>query len=139
MRRVSDFPLWISNARDARNLQGLHDAGIVAVVDLAAEEKPATLAREMVYLRYPLMDGAGNPVWMLRLAVRAVARLSGEWVPTLVACGAGMSRSPAVVAVALGEIGVQTADEWIAELKDCGPVDVSPGLWAELHSALARA
>lgn len=61
MRRVVDTSLFIGHAGDLRDLRALHAAGIAAVVDLAANEPPATLTRDLAYCRLPLVDGPGNP------------------------------------------------------------------------------
>lgn len=133
MRRASALPLWIGTARDARDLRTVLDAGIEAIVDLAMEEPPICPTRELVYLRFPLLDGDGNPPWLLRVAVEAVAELVGSRVPTLVACGAGMSRSPAVVAVVLARLNVTQAEDELVALR---PIDVSPGLWQALQTVV---
>lgn len=132
MRRVEGFPLWIGTARDARDIRGVLDAGIEAVVDLAMEEPPAHPTRELVYLRFPLTDDDGNPHARLRVALRAVTELVGNGVPTLVACGAGMSRSPALVAAAVSRLTGVPPGAALAGLRATGPVDVSPGLWQAL-------
>lgn len=129
MRRLFDQPLWVGTARGARDLRAINDAGIEAVVDLAMDEPPAHPTRELVYLRLPLVDGQGNPVWVLRAAVDAVAGLLAAGVPTLVACSAGASRSPAVAALALARWHRIPPEE---ALKRTGPGDVSPALWREL-------
>ena len=59
-RHVEGFPLWIGTARDARDIKGVLDAGIEAIVDLAMMNEPVTPTRELVYLRFPLVDGGGN-------------------------------------------------------------------------------
>jgi hypothetical protein len=87
MRRVPGYSLWLGHAGDARDLRGLLAAGIVAVVDLAAQEAPAPATRELVYGRFPIVDGPGNPPWLLRAAVEMVAGLVRDEVPTLVGCG----------------------------------------------------
>lgn len=133
MRRAGGFPLWIGTARDARDLRTVLDAGVEAVVDLAMEEPPVRPTRDLVYLRFPLLDGDGNPPWLLRAAVEAVAGLVGDRVPTLVACGAGMSRSPAVVAVVLARLNGTRAEDELAALR---PVDVSPALWQAARTEL---
>jgi hypothetical protein len=130
MRQIDGYPLWIGNARDARDVKAILDAGIEAVVDLAAEEPAATLSRELIYLRFPMIDGAGNPEWLLRTAFRAVHEFVQVGVPTLVACGAGMSRSPALVAVVVARIGARPIATVLGTLP--GTVDVSPGLLREL-------
>jgi len=90
----------------------------VAVVNLAAEEPSPLLPRSMVYCRFPIMDGEQEGEGVLDAAIHTVASLLRNQVPTLVHCGAGMSRSPAVVA---GH-----------------PHDVSPQLW-EAIEALCQA
>src|SRR5215207_1271751 len=63
MRKVDGYPLWIGNAGDLRRSMELHAQGIEAVVDLAASEPAATLPREVVYCRFPIVDGGGNSPW----------------------------------------------------------------------------
>src|SRR5881409_2546310 len=101
MRQVEGYPLWIGTARDARDIKGVLDAGIEAIVDLAAMDEPVRPTRELVYLRFPLVDGADNPPWLITAAVQAVAGLARLGVPTLVACEGGMSRSLVIAAAAL--------------------------------------
>jgi protein-tyrosine phosphatase len=99
---------------------------------LAVEEPPLQLPRELVYLRFPLRDGADNPHDLLELAVGALASLIRHREPTLACCGAGMSRSPAVAAAALALITVESADEVLKRVWKGRPGDVSPGLWDQL-------
>ena len=101
MRQVEGYPLWIGTARDARDIRGVLDAGIEAIVDLAAMCEPVQPTRELVYLRFPLVDGADNPPWQITAAVQAVTGLVSLGVPTLVACDGGMSRAPVIAAAAL--------------------------------------
>lgn len=139
MRRIDGYKLWIGNSGDVRDARPLLDEGIEAVIDLAAAEQPAHLPRELVYCRFPLVDGGGNSAGLLSCAVLAVSALLRANVPTLVFCGAGMSRSPAIAAVALAharEMPIQTALEHICA---AGAVDVSPGLWAELQTVMLSA
>lgn len=135
MRKVNGFSLWIGTARDARDIKRLLDAGIEAVVDLAMEELPVSPTRELVYLRFPLLDGEGNPRWMLRAAMNAVEELVRSGVPTLVACSGGVSRSPAVVAMVVARIKSGQPETVLGELQSAGPCDVSPGLWREMIAA----
>src|SRR5690348_12165622 len=101
MCRIDGFPLWIGTARDARDIRGVLDAGIEAIVDLAIMCEPVTPPRELVYLRFPLLDGEGNPPWLLCAAVHAVEGLVRLGVPTLIACDGGMSRSVVIAAAAM--------------------------------------
>ena len=132
MRRVVGFQLWIGTARDARDLRGVLDAGIEAIVDLAMEERPVHPTRELMYLRFPLTDDGENPRLRLRMTMWALEELIGDLVPTLVACGAGMSRSPALVAVVVSQFKGIPPETVLEELRATGPVDVSPGLWQSL-------
>ena len=127
--------LWIGNAMDARNPRLVLDADIAAVVDLAYEEPPAQLPRQLIYCRFPLLDGVGNEPTHLRLAVDAVLRLLVARTPTLVACSAGMNRSPIIVAVALAMIRNEPADRVLQQLVESRPHDVSGGLWDDVLRA----
>lgn len=93
MRNVIPNILWIGNALDVADLTQIYDAGIEAIVDLALDEKPAMLSRDLIYCRFPLNDGGGNPRQHLRAAVEGVESLIAKQIPTLVFCSAGMSRS----------------------------------------------
>ena len=136
MRQVIPYKLWLGHAGDARNLRGLLAVGIAALVDLAGEEPPAPLVRDLVYCRFPLVDGAGNAPWLLRAAIDTTAGLLRERVPALVACGAGMSRSPAVVAAALARFEDRSLAECLADLTRFGPCDVAVGLWQDVLESL---
>jgi len=88
--------LWLGNIADARDLKTVLAADISAIVDLALNELPANVTRELAYLRFPLVDGADNPPWLLQGAVQALAHLIRANVPTLVYCSTGHSRSVCV-------------------------------------------
>jgi hypothetical protein len=132
VRQIHPHSLWIGHAGDARDLRGVLDAGIQAIVQLAAEEPPLTVTRDLVYCRFPLLDGVGNPPWLLRAAVTTVVHLLQSNVPTLLACGGGLSRSPAIAAAALAACFERSSTDCLADLGRMGVSDVSPGLWQEL-------
>jgi protein-tyrosine phosphatase len=132
MRQVPGYALWLGHAGDIRNVSGLLAAGIVAVIDLAVHEPPAPVTRELVYGRFPLVDGPGNPPWLLRAAVAMVAGLVRDDVPTLVGCGAGLSRSPCIAGAAIARVRGCPADEGLAIALASAPADVSPALWADV-------
>ena len=83
------------------------------MVNLAFEEPPARLIHELIYCRFPLYDGPGNPPWLLRAAVETVAALLRSG-PTLIGCGAGLSRSPCIAGTAIAEVRGCPADEGLA-------------------------
>ena len=136
MREISPYRLWIGHRGDTGDLRQLFDSGIEAIVDLAIEEAPIVVSRAWVYCRLPLIDGEGNPGWLLQMAVEITANLLRQEKPTLVCCGAGMSRSPAIVAMALQCLNGRSSVECLADVGRNGPGDVSPGLWFELQAAI---
>lgn len=129
MRRVEGTSLWIGHVGDLRDMRAIHRAGITAMVDLAVNEPPATVNREMVYCRFPLVDGAGNSEGTLRCAIRATAEFLRSGMPTLVFCSGGMSRSVSVGAAALAISSGKSAPDCLRLVAKDGPVDVSPSLW----------
>jgi protein-tyrosine phosphatase len=138
MREIFPELLWIGNARDARDVKGVLDRGITAVVDLALEEPPISFPRDIVYCRLPLLDGDENHPAVLQTALITVARfLEGE-LPTLVACSGGMSRSPAIVAGALALAQACPLTVSMQQVAETGPCDVAPGLWNEIQHLLQQ-
>jgi protein-tyrosine phosphatase len=137
MRRVDGYSLWLGHVGDLRKPADLHAAGVEAIVELAVNEKPADLPREFVHCRFPLVDGAGNPAWLLRAAIGTVASLIELHVPTLVCCGVGMSRTPAVAAAALAMTMRIPPSDALAIVTRNGPADVSTSLWAEIQTVVS--
>jgi protein-tyrosine phosphatase len=135
VREVISKLLWISNAREARDVSAVLGLGINAVVDLAIEELPILFPREVVYCRFPLVDGAGNPPALVKAAVETITNLIRGQIPTLVTCGAGMSRSPAIVAAALARFEGTTPQQSLERVAASGPHDVSAAFWADIKGA----
>lgn len=137
MREVLPNVLWIGAAGAARDVKSVMSAGIRAVIDLAIEEPPILLPREIIYCRFPLLDGDGNPAALLQSSIDTTARLVAADIPTLVACSGGMSRSPAIASAAIAKtqsLGLAEALEHIAAR---GPCDVSPALWNDIKAIVA--
>ncbi len=88
IRNVYSDHLYVGNALDARDLRMLYDNGIRAVVDLAINEKPAQLGRELIYCRFPINDGDGNPDWLIAIAIQTIVSMVRHEIRTLVACSA---------------------------------------------------
>lgn len=120
---------------DVDDMTVVYDAGIEALVDLALNEKPAQLTRELVYCRFPMNDGGGNSPKVLRVAVDTVQSFISKQIPTLVYCSAGMSRSVAVVAAALARSGGESLDDTLLKLVSGQPHDVSPLFWSDICEA----
>ena len=138
MRRVAGKLLWVGHVGEAADakLLGLHRIG--AMVDLAIDEVPTLGSRERVYCRFPLMDGAGNSPWLIRGALQCAAMLVRVNVPTLIFCGAGMSRSPSIAAGTLALVSGDAPAACLALLTRDGPADVSPGLWNDVAGAVLQ-
>jgi len=138
MRQMRGRRLWIGNAGDLRDPRSLLAAGVMAVVELADNEPPATLPRELVRLRFPLADGGDNPEWLLRLAVNSVVALLDADVPTLIACSCGLNRSVCLAAAALAPKDGLHFEEMLLNVAKAGPADVSPRLAAQFQAALGH-
>src|SRR5689334_22927997 len=89
MNQIKPYPLWLGHAGDARNFRLALDAGVQALVDLSREEPPSAPPRELIYCRFPLLDGVGNDECLLNLAVSTLAGLIRMHIPTLVCCDLG--------------------------------------------------
>jgi hypothetical protein len=137
MRAITPGLLWIGNALDMCDIRAVLSLGVRAVVDLAANELPVQYPRDIAYCRFPLVDGKGNDLVLLRLAVFTTAELVRSSVPTLVVCSAGMSRSPAIVAAALAIVEKADPDEVLMRIAAAGPHDIAPALWAEVKQRIA--
>ncbi len=139
MRKIDGYLLFLGNLSDIRNPASLIAADIGAVIDLARNEAPATLFRELVHCRFPIVDGAGNPSWLLRAAAETVSALIRAGVPTLIYCGAGMRRTPLIAAAGLVLATGLTPSEALTRVCGNGSADVSSALWADVQVALRRA
>ena len=135
--QISPHSLWVGHAGDGADPRRLHDLGIEAVVQVAAEEPPLSPPRGLLYFRFPLLDGSGNRLEVLRLAVGTVAALIRLRVPTLVCCGMGLSRSPALASVALAVVQREPPDDVLRMVAERHPVDVSPAFWREVRAVRA--
>jgi protein-tyrosine phosphatase len=134
MRNIIPNRLWIGSARDARDVRELLDMEIAAIVNLAVEEAAIVYPRDIISLRIPLLDGNGNAREILMIAVESIANLISANIPTFVACSAGMSRSPILVAAALARLREVPLETAFAEVIAEGPHDCCPGLWQDVKS-----
>jgi protein-tyrosine phosphatase len=132
MNQILPYPLWIGHGGEDHDFPAIFDAGIEAVVELAAEEPPFPPSRELTTCRFPLHDGPGNRPELLALSVWTVASLIESGTPTLVCCSGGVSRGPAVVAAALALVERESNEACLKRVARHHPSDVSPGLWREI-------
>lgn len=136
MNQIVPYPLWLGHTGSGADFRTIFDRGIKALMHLAAEDLPAHPPRELIYCRIPLVDGAGNRSELLFLAISTLATMIKMRTPTLVFCGAGMSRSPAVAAAALAMALQQPPEECLKRIAEHHRSDVSPGLWSEVAGLL---
>src|ERR1700687_3102308 len=124
MNQILPYPLWLGHAGESRDFQKIFDLGDKFLVQLAAEEPSLQPPRELAYCRFPLLDGPGNRSELLFLAVSTVATLVKMRVPTLVTCGAGISRGPAVAAAALSMGHHELPESYLEKVLEHHPGDV---------------
>ena len=136
MREIIPNVLWIGNAFDARNVKVVMDAGFQVVVDLAIEESPIQLPREVVYCRFPLLDGEGNSPVVMKSAIDLIGSLVIARLKTLVACSGGMSRSPLIASAVIAQVESIDFDDAIRRVTRTGPCDMSPNLCAAVKQLL---
>ena len=117
---------------DGRDLKAIYEKQIRAVVDLAINEPPAQLGREIIYCRFPLNDGGGNNDGLIAIVVRTIAAMVQNKTRTIVACSAGMSRAPTIAAASVALMTGRDPDECLADIITNAPNDVSPILWAQI-------
>jgi hypothetical protein len=134
MIQVQPHSLWLGHAGDGRNFRQILDAGIKAVVHLAAEEPSPPLPRELVFFRFPLIDGEGNSGHLLLLTLGTVTHLLKMRLPTLMYCSVGLSRTPAIAAAALAILDRENPDVTLQRVLKGHPADVSPALWSEVKA-----
>jgi hypothetical protein len=132
MNEMIPQSLWVGHTGEERDFRQLFERGVRAVVQVAVEEPPLQPPHELIYLRFPLLDGTGTDPDLLELAVHSVAALLRKGIPSLVCCGTGMSRSPAVAAAALAVVRNEPLEECLRGVAACHPTDVSTGFWGEV-------
>jgi protein-tyrosine phosphatase len=136
MNQIRPYPLWIGHAGDGRDNKTLLKIGIQAVMQLAVDEPPLQLSRELIYCRFPLVDAAGNDPNLLTLAITTLVAFLQANVPTLLCCSAGMSRSPALAAAALSLVQLPSPEECLEQIARQHPTDVSLVFWNEVRGMI---
>ena len=135
MHKITPYSLWIGNAGNGRDYRSVIDAGIQAIVQLALEEPPLQPPRDFIYCRFPLVDGSDNSAALLTATIHTLVGFLERSVPTLLCCGAGMSRSPAIAAMAIAQFSKRKPMECLELVVQQRPADLSPGFWNELTQA----
>jgi protein-tyrosine phosphatase len=132
MHEIHSNLLWTGNAFDVREPRALFDAEIAAVVDLAIEESPSQLPRQLIYCRFPIVDGEGNARALLLLAVQTTVDLLASGTRTIVACSAGLSRSPTIATFALAAHLGHFPEDVLARLNEMKSLELHGALWNDV-------
>ena len=139
MREIIAGKLWLGNAVVMRDIRHVLAHGVEAIIDVAADEPILSkLPRDVIYCRFPLVDGGGNDPLIIRSAVETTASFVRNSKPTVVFCSAGLSRSPCVVAAAVAMTQGDDPHARLEEVASTGPSEVSPLLWADIVNACLR-
>ena len=138
IRDVYNGLLYIGDAISARDLKQIYDHEFAAVLDLAANEPPAVLGRDIIYCRFPLSDDESNDDEIISAAIMSLQLLMERHFRSLVACSAGMSRSPLVAAAAVSLLCHDSFSDWLARMTVDAPHDVSPTLYASVKRVHAK-
>ena len=135
MHEIHPNLLWIGHAFDVRQPRPLFDAGITAVIDVAYEESPAQIPRHLTYCRFPLNDGGGNDPNTLLQTLQTATDLLRLNTPALIACSAGMSRSPTIAAFTLAHHLSEDPDDVIARIADIKSLELKAEFWDDTLAA----
>ena len=136
IRNVYSGLLFIGDAASARDLRLLYDSKLNAVVDLAVSEPPAQLGRDLICCRFPLHDDGSNSSLLLLTARHVITTLIQRNHRTLVACSAGMSRSPVMAAAAISVLTKEPLVDALARVVADSPRDVSPAFLSSVAKIL---
>ncbi|MFP6766224.1 MAG: protein phosphatase [Planctomycetaceae bacterium] len=138
MLEIHNPLLWTGNAMEIREPRPLFTAGIAAVVDVAYEEPPAPLPRQFIYCRFPINDGGGNDSSILLHAVQCVFDFLVSDTRTIVACSAGMSRSPTIAAFALAAYLDQSPEDVVSRIAVTQALELTGPLWDDVTRVFPR-
>jgi len=75
MREIRPDSLWVGNASDGRDPERLYAVGVVAVVNLAAQEPTPVLPRNMISSHFPIVDGPQDDQAFLDVAIHTLVPL----------------------------------------------------------------
>ncbi|MEM9412733.1 MAG: dual specificity protein phosphatase [Planctomycetota bacterium] len=136
MHEVHPGLLWIGHAMDVRDPQSIFDVGISAVIDVAYEETPSGVPRQLVYCRFPLNDGGGNEPGRIVQALKTTTDFLRSGTKTMVACSAGMSRSPSIAAFSLALHLSERPEDVLERIGKLKSLEINTDLWNEIRDAI---
>jgi len=138
MTELFDNLLWLGNSFDARDPAPIFELGIEAVIDLAYEERPGQLPRKLIYCRFPLNDGGGNKEATLVHAIQTLVDFLNRDTRTLIACSAGLSRSPTIAAIGLALHTGKTPAEVVEQIGELKSLAINGLFWNEASKAASN-
>ncbi len=128
--------IWLADGLEVRDLELISKMQIDAVVDLAYEETPISLGKSKLAIRVPLIDGEGNNQQHIRLAITYTAELIRSKTPFVIACSAGISRSPTILAAALSTVENISIEEELAFILTKKRIGSSTVFLADVQDAM---
>lgn len=98
-----DSNIFLGNASDAMNIDGLRKENIKTVFNVAIDlhHQPPIQQRDISFLKIGLIDGPGNSLSTFAAAVSALSSVQKLQQNILIHCHEGVSRSPTVLAAFL--------------------------------------
>lgn len=138
IRQIADTDLYIGNGNDARDLLRQRSLDIRNVVNVAKDLEGPWFHGEFRNYKVPLLDGPGNEAYQYALGAHIVRTLLDQGKKVLLHCHGGVSRSPAVGAMALVLIGraknLQNAFDVIKASRKAA--DINPAHWPLMQEGL---
>lgn len=124
MDHITDS-LYVGTIDDASTAELLEAAGIETIVSLTHSDLPTGMPDAVAVHNCPMVDGPRNDRTRFETAVTNVTEALTQEETVLVHCSRGVSRSPAVAAVAVAlqeEVGIEDAFELVGEQRPaCDP------------------
>lgn len=128
MNQVLDW-LYVGSIKDAENHERLEEAGIEALLSLAYPVKHPDILVGYV----PFNDGEPIPEEVLYKALSFVRRQRRENRKLLIACSAGVSRSPIIAVAVLHElVGYSLVEAFRTVIHQVHSAFPHPTLWTSL-------
>jgi hypothetical protein len=109
--------LWIGEWQSAANLDWLQANNVSAILNVAADLDDPRIGHGVYSVKVGLVDGPGNPKWMVDLAVKTLILMLEKEPVTYAHCISGQSRSVHVVCRALAEIEGTSYKQVHAEIR----------------------
>ena len=138
MLNIPNTNVWLGNSVDLRDIPGMLNMGVTAIIDLAIEEPFPKMPRTTNYCRFALTDDGDNNPATVRAAILSASAFIQEGHVTAICCNAGLNRSPSIAAASLALITGKTPIQCIELLATVKHLDVNPALWNQIIGILSE-